>query len=343
MVYVHLLIFAVGLALLVKGSDFFVESASRIAKRFGVSEFVIGLTLVAVGTSIPELASSVVASIEGYPELIIGNIVGSNIANIGLIVGISAAFFSIKTNKGMLLRDGYMMVFTAGLFYLFAFNGVLSSFESLLFLVIYGAYIFFLVKTKDERKTTRFSEFVDYFLRIGYLATLRDVIFGRIRKKEQANVVVSAGIGKDIVVIAFSLVAILYGADFVVDEAVQLAGFFGVSDNIIGLTLVAIGTSLPELGVSLSAVRKGFGDILIGNILGSNIVNILLILGISSQISPLRIPSITLLFTAPFMIFISLLLLFFIWSNGKLKMHEGWIFLLLYVLFMGFVFSGFYM
>src|SRR3989338_3133153 len=101
------------------------------------------------------------------------------------------------------------------------------------------------MKTKDERKTARFGEFVDYFLRIGYLATLRDVVFGRIRKKEQANVVVSAGLGKDIVVIAFSLVAILYGADFVVDEAVRLAGFFGVSDNLIGLSLVAIGTSLP--------------------------------------------------------------------------------------------------
>ena len=133
-----------GLLFLVKGSDFFVKAAIEIAKKLGISEFVIGLTLVAVGTSIPELASSVVASFKQQSEIVIGNIVGSNIANIGLIIGLAATIAVIKTQEEMLKRDGYVMLFAALVLYLFIINGLISRIEAMIFLLLYFAYIMFL-------------------------------------------------------------------------------------------------------------------------------------------------------------------------------------------------------
>ncbi|MFB0518922.1 MAG: sodium:calcium antiporter, partial [Acidobacteriota bacterium] len=136
-VVINILLFAVGLALLVKGSDFFVKSAASIARKLGVSEFVIGLTLVAVGTSIPELVSSIIASLKQQSGIIIGNVVGSNIANIGLIVGIAAAIHIIRTRQEMLKRDGYIMLFAALLFFVFSINRTISRTEAVIFIFLY--------------------------------------------------------------------------------------------------------------------------------------------------------------------------------------------------------------
>lgn len=323
MLHIHFLYFLLGLVLLVKGSDFFVTASARIAKRFGVSEFVIGLTLVAGGTSIPELASSIVASIEKYSGIIIGNIIGSNIANIGLIIGLSALLAEIKSNKDFLKRDGYMMIFVAILFYILALNGILSKVESIFLLLLYIAYIMFLLKSKPIKQLTKKISLKSLVPKI------RKMYYSAFRH----------GLIKDFLIIAISIFAIIYGAEYIVNEAVWLANYFQIPSNLIALSIIAVGTSLPELGVSLSAVKKGFGDILLGNILGSNIVNILLVLGISAFINPIQINKITLLYTAPFMIFISALLLFFIRSHWKIKRSEGAILLSAYVVFMILIFA----
>ena len=165
------LFFVIGLVLLVKGSDFFVKSAATIAKKLGVSEFVIGLTLVAVGTSIPELVSSVAASMKHQSGIVMGNFVGSNIANIGLIIGLAAAIAIIKTNEEMLKRDGYIMLFAALSFYFFILDKNISIIETIIFLLLYFVYIMFLFEEKPKFKGKyHFREFIRYFFEFKYIA-----------------------------------------------------------------------------------------------------------------------------------------------------------------------------
>jgi len=169
----ELLLMIVGLVLLVGGSDKFVESGSGIAKRLGVSDFIIGLTLIAVGTSIPELASSIAAALKGSSGLIVGNLVGSNIANIGLIVGISALIASIKTDETMLKRDGYILLFVSIIFTLLAIRGVIDYIEGLVLLIVYFIYVLFLIETQAVIKQKfHFKEFVGYLLKFKFIGTL---------------------------------------------------------------------------------------------------------------------------------------------------------------------------
>ncbi len=339
----NIILFILGFVFLIGGSEFFVKAAASIAKRLGVSEFVIGLTVVALGTSIPELASSIVASLKHESGVVIGNIVGSNIANIGLIIGITAVFMMIKTKEGMLKRDGYIMLFAALLFFVFILNGILSRLEAVILLLFYFAYLFFLFEVKHDDKTkTHFRDFIDYFFKFKYLTTIKSkIISGLDNKKDVSNKekkeikeLFKAGLIKDFLILAISLVFVIYGAKYVVDEAVFFAGLFNISTNLISITLIAVGTSLPELMVSISATRRGHGDITLGNIIGSNITNIFLIIGVSGLIYPLSIIKTTLYFTAPFMIFISILLLFFVWRNWEIRRIEGIILLVLYLIFL---------
>lgn len=344
-VFVHVVVFLVGLLLLVKGSDYFVESAASIARGVGVSEFVIGLTLVAVGTSIPELASSVVASLERESGIVTGSVVGSNIANICLIIGIAVAIAAIRTKEEMLRRDGYIMLLASGVFYLFALGGVISGIEATVFLLLYLAYVIFLLEMKPRFKGRyHFKEFIRYFFKFQYLATIKRAVLGSHREgkpsKGEARKLSRSALLRDLSVLILGGMAIVFGAKYLVEEAVFFAETLNIPQTLIGISLVAVGTSLPELSVSVSAARKGYGDIAVGNIIGSNIANIFLILGISGLIFPLSIAESTLLFAAPFMIFTSLLLLIFIKSQWELRRMEGMALLALYVIFMALLFSG---
>jgi len=333
MVFVNAFLFIFGLVLLVKGSDYFVNSAAAIAKKLGISEFIIGLTLVAVGTSIPELASSVIAAFKHHSGIIIGNVVGSNIANIGLIVGLSAVIAVIKTHEDMLKRDGYIMIFASLLFYVFILNGIISKLEAGIFVALYIIYTLFLFETREEKEDKyHFRQFIGYLFKFRYLKTIRKS-FGS-RKKD----IGSEGIAKDSIIILLGLAAVIVGANMLVDEAIFFANLLGISEIVIAISIIAVGTSLPELGVSLSAARKGYGDILVGNIIGSNIANILLIIGVSGFVNPISVSSSTLFISAPFMLFISILLLVFIRSAWKIRRYEGIIFLILYALFIGSLF-----
>lgn len=341
MVYVHLFWLIIGLILLVKGSDFFVEASSRIAKRFGVSQFVIGLTLVAIGTSIPELASSITASINNLNDLVIGNVVGSNIANIGLIVGVAGVFSVIKAKKHMLKLDGQIMIFMSFLAFLLIVNGFLSRIEGFLLIILYFSYLIFLLRSKRDLEKMHFVQFLEFFLKMDYIVTLKDKIknnIGNFQIKGR-NKKTGTKTAKDFIIIVSSIVAIVYGARYLVNEAVWFANFFNLSQVIIGLSVIAIGTSLPELGVSISAARKGYGDMVLGNIMGSNVANIMMVLGISAFINPISIPTFVILYTAPFMLAMSILLLVFIRSHWQIRRTEALILVTLYILFLIFIFS----
>ncbi len=352
MVLINVVLLVLGLVLLAKGSDFFVKSAASVAQKLGVSEFVIGLTLVALGTSIPELASSVIAALEQQSGIVIGNVVGSNIANIGLIVGLGALIARIKTKQEMLKRDGYIMLFAALLFYVFIINGTVSRSEALIFLLLYIAYTVFLFegKTKLEGKY-EFKEFIRYFLGFKYIVTIRSIIIPRLKNKNKnkkkmnnkpeeikAKELSKPDISRDFLVLIISGFAIVVGASYLVNEAIFFADFFDIPKTVIGISIVALGTSLPELGVTISAARQGYGNIAVGNVIGSNIANIFLVVGVSAMIFPLSVIKPTIFYLAPFMIFMSILLLIFIRSNWEISRIKGIVFLTLYALFLAVLF-----
>lgn len=327
-----------GLVVLVKGADYFVDSASMIAKKLGVSEFVIGLTLVALGTSIPELASSITASFKGAPGLVIGNIVGSNIANIGLIVGLAASMAIIRTNKEMLSRDGYVMILASFLFYFFSINGIISRTESIIFLVAYCLYMFILISRKHHLKLKKFFDHPFNFQymkkRSGKYKFNHNYVAKKLIKKFDRLLMKHLGI------FIISAAAVVYGSNLLVNQAMFFANLLKISDTVIGLSLIALGTSLPELTVTISAARKGHSNIAIGNVIGSNIANVLLVLGISGLVFPLAVEQNTLMISGTFMLFISLLLIFFIRTEWKLRKWEGVVLLGLYFLF---VISSFFL
>ena len=341
MVLSNIVLFVLGLVLLVKGADFFVKSAAAIAQKLGVSGFVIGLTLVALGTSIPELASSVFAALKEESGIVIGNVIGSNIANIGLIVGLGACIATLKTREEMLKRDGYIMLFAALLFYVFIVNGRVSRGEALIFLLLYVAYILFLFEcTPKSRDDYVFNDFIRYFVGFRYLLTIKNSIGPPPSKKrrttkteEKMTELSETGLIKDFVVLIVSGCAVVLGADCLVNEAIFFAEFFDIPKTVIGISLVAVGTSLPEVGVTLSAARQGYGSIAVGNVIGSNIANVFLVLGVSALIFPLAVIKSTVYYNAPFMIFMSILLLIFIRTDWEIRRIEGIAFLLLYSLF----------
>lgn len=341
----HILIFIAGFIFLVKGSEYFVQSAANIAKRIGVSELLIGLTLVSFGTSIPELASSLVAAMENETALVIGNVVGSNIANIGLIIGLSATLYSIKTKPDLLHRDGYIMASISLLFYLLLIDQVVTRIEASVFLLLYFAYVIYLFETQeDEQEMYHFRRFLVYFFGFRYAVALKNgarTLWQKI--KHFAHLRNGNGNGKEkplawdwdltqnITLLVLGGVAVILGAYYVVEEAIFIAEFFQIPHNVIGLTLIALGTSLPEVSVSIVAASKGFGDIAVGNVLGSNIANILLICGTSALISPLEVPEMTLMISAPMMLGMCALLMFFIRTAWRIRRIEGFLLLVSYI------------
>jgi cation:H+ antiporter len=373
---INILIFVSGLVLLIKGADLFVVTSSLIAKRFEVSEFIIGLTLVSVGTSVPELASGLTASFQQASGITIGNILGSNIANIGLIASTAALLSPIRTDKLMLKRDGYIMLFCSVLLFLFILDFTISRIEALIFLLLYLAYLLFLFEmVKKHEEDIYFKEFMSYFFRFEYIFDLKERIETGVKKNGKANgvpVIIKKGIQetgdkiekeirkeskneeidvnieaenlpKSSLLIEFfkliaSGVAIILGAKYFVEQAIFFALLLEVPETLIGLSLVAVGTSVPELLVTISAARSGHGSIALGNVIGSNITNILLILGCSGLVHPLTITGLSIYYITPFMLIISALFLFFIRIGWRIKKFEGLILFLLYSGFMILIF-----
>lgn len=251
-----------GFILLFFGGDWLVDGGVALARRFRISPLVIGMTIVAFGTSAPELLVSLISAIKGSAGIAIGNVVGSNIANIGLILGLTALICPIETNNSKVIRHGSIMIAASLLLMVFALKSGITRIEGLTLFA--GIILFTTISVRKGRTQPQEAD---------------------IDSQEGKSMTVLAAIG----LIVLSCAMLAFGADILVDGATTIASAIGVSDKVIGLTIVALGTSLPELAASVAAAFKKQMDISIGNIIGSNIFNILCVLGVSASIKPISL------------------------------------------------------
>lgn len=260
---------AIGFILLIKGADFLVDGASNIAKKFHIPEIIIGLTIISIGTSMPELFVSITSAIDGFPDMAIGNVIGSNIANLFLILGVSAVIKSIPFKRETRLIEIPLCFIISVIFFAICLTGQdVSRSDSAILMGVFIAFIIYTIvmaKKGEEFDKEENDE--------------------SIQKNKENNSAKSTL--KDIIAIVLGIVALKFGGDLAVDNAVKVATILGLSEKIISVTILAIGTSLPELVTSVSAAAKGKSDIAIGNVLGSNIFNMLLIIGVSAVIKPI--------------------------------------------------------
>ena len=264
----QVLMFLAGLAVLVVGADVLVRGASRLAVSFGVSPLVVGLTVVAFGTSAPEMAVSVGSALAGTPDLAIGNVVGSNIANVLLILGISALITPLLVDEQIIRQEIPIMIGASALLVVMALDGNIGLLESIVLFALVIAYTVFLVI-----QSRRASKAVQDEFETGIPTSTWD-----------SHWAVQIGL------IAAGLAMLVVGADWLVDAAVAFARAFGVSDLVIGLTVVAVGTSMPEIATSIVAAMRGQRDIAVGNVVGSNVFNILAVLGAAGIASGAGLP-----------------------------------------------------
>jgi len=300
----QLFLLILGLSLLIAGSNYLLKSAVDLSIKLNLSKVVIGLTVVSFATSAPELLISISSALKGSSDIAISNVLGSNIANLGLVLGTALCFTSIKIPKSNIKYDWTFMMFVSILFYFFLKDFVINRIEGLILFVTLIIFLFFIVKIrKDEH--------------------MDDVI----ENEKVSNF-------KILLLIIFSSLLLYFGSELFVKSSIYFANYFGVSERVIGLTLVAIGTSLPELVTTLVAIYKSELDISIGNIIGSNIFNILAVIGITSLITDLNILSESILsFDIYVMIFFSFILLIFYLSskNRFLNIYHGLVYLLLFI------------
>lgn len=300
-VILQLFILVFGFLLLVKGADFFVDGSSKIAKKFGIPELIIGLTIVAMGTSAPETAVSIAAALKGTADISIGNVVGSNILNILIILGISATIRTVKVGKTTIKYEIPFMIAISALLLLLGLDGTIDFKDGIILWLLFIAYLTYLIimAKKDKQKKEKKSKIILW----------------------QAILTTLGG-----------LALIIVGSDISVDAASKIARYAGLSERFIGLTIVALGTSLPELVTSVTAAFKGNNDIAIGNIVGSNIFNILFVIGTSSLILPITFAS---TFKIDALVMIGAALMLFICSLKKQELNRfsGILMLLSYVLY----------
>ncbi len=297
----------IGFAALIKGADFFVDGASSIAKKLGIPDLIVGLTIVAMGTSAPELATSISAAIGGSSDIAVGNVVGSNILNILTILGLSAIIKPLCVDKDMFKRDIPVMLASAALLPILTLVGKyrLNLISGLIFVAFFIFYIYLTIRSALKYKKEHADEEPDESIK-------------------------SFPWWKSILLTVGGALIIIVGANFSVESATIIAKSWGVGEDVIGLTVVALGTSLPELITSVVAAKKGNSDIALGNIVGSNIFNLLFILGTTLLISPISV-NFTSLIDQLVMLAVSAYLAVTAITGKKLSRIEGASYLVLYV------------
>ncbi|GHB45313.1 calcium/sodium antiporter [Mongoliitalea lutea] len=298
MVYLFLVI---GLGILLYGGHLLVEGASGIASKFGLSAGLIGLTVVAFGTSAPELLVSINAALKGTSDIAIGNVVGSNIANISLVLGLSAILYPITIQKSVIKLDYLAMLISSILLIALSWNGLISRGEGVFFVIC--------------------------------LVGLNWYFFRKLSGVLDEDEVVPANLLKSLLFLVLGVGGLYVGSDMFVDNAVKIAKDFGVTERVIGITVIAIGTSLPELVTSIIAGLNKKTDIAIGNVLGSNIMNVLAILGITSIVQPIPVSETFLTQDYMWMLGITLLLFPIILTGRLIKRWEGGLLLAVYFIY----------
>ncbi len=309
-----------GLVLLIGGGEVLVRGAVGLAERLGVSPLLIGLTVVALGTSAPELAVSVQAALAGSPGIAIGNIVGSNIANILVILGLSALLCPIAVASRALTRDGLVMLATAAGYAVLAAAWGLDRVVGALLLV--SAIVYLTLTVRAERLST-----TDHGAVFDKAAAFEEVGPGRLHRLH--------GVLKPLLFLVAGLVLIVFGGRLLVQGGVALAQGLGVSEEVIGLTIIAVGTSLPELVTSVIAAIRRHADVALGNVIGSNILNVLVIGGVTSTIAPVVVVPQMLWLDMPVMVAVTLLCLVFARSGWRIGRREGGLMLALYAAYVG--------
>ena len=303
---IQFILLIVGFVILIKGSDFFVDGSSNIASILKIPTLIVGLTIVAFGTSAPEAAVSITSSLSGNNALAVSNVIGSNLFNMMLIIGLCALLRELKIGRDVLNKDlPFLVVITAILFGFIIIEWSISRVEGIiLFLLIIG-YVSYLVYSAKKTKEAQIVEKPK-------MGLLRSIIY-----------------------IIGGMAGIIIGADFVVDSASYIAMAFGMSETLVGLTIVAIGTSLPELVTSLTALKKEENQLIIGNVIGSNIFNILFVLGASSIISPITINP-NMIVDIALMLGVTILFFIFGKTQDKYDKKEGFILVALFIAYMAF-------
>lgn len=301
---ISLFFLILGVLFLVFGANFLVDGASVIAKRFNIPNIVIGLTIVAFGTSAPELVVNVISALDGHSAITLGNVIGSNIINILIILGITSIIYPLTVSKNTVKIEIPIAIFASLLTYFLAIhNNILDKMDGFVllffFLCFLGYNTFLTITNKEESQL----EVKSYSFPVACIVTL------------------------------LGFILLIFGGNFIVDSAVNIARNFGISERIISITIVSLGTSLPELATSIVAALKKNSDIAIGNVVGSNIFNTFFILGTSVAISPINIPKSSIA-DLIMNIIASILLLLFIFKNQTLKRWHGIIFLIVYTFYL---------
>jgi cation:H+ antiporter len=307
----------VGLVLLTVGADWFVKGASRIATTLGIPPLIIGLTLVAFGTSAPELAVSLKGVFSGETDVTIGNVVGSNILNVLLILGLASVITPLAVKRSLARVDVPFLIAVSGLMWYFCSDLMVTMVEGIILFSLLNAYLLFLYFSNKGKKNTDF---------------LHEI---QLDNQEFEQEKVHPHWAKNLVYILVGITMLVFGSDLMVNNAISIAKVLDMSTLLISLTIVAIGTSLPEIATSVIAALRGEGDIAVGNIIGSNLFNILLVLGLSATIAPsgIGLDQQAINFDIPVMFGVALLCLPFFLSKGDLSKKEGAIFLSYYVVY----------
>lgn len=297
------LFLAAGFILLIKGADFFVEGSSSVAKRLRVPSLIIGMTIVAMGTSLPECSVSISAALAGNTGVAVGNAVGSNIFNLMVVSGACALFCPLPVTKDILKKEFPFSILVAVILFGLGYVSMsLGHLDGVILLVIFAFFLLWMVRSAMKARQESVGEEEEYKI----LPVWQCILY-----------------------IVGGAVAIKYGGDFVVDSASKIAETFGMSQNLIGLTIVAFGTSLPELVTSLVAAKKKETEMALGNVIGSNIFNILMVLGVAAAISPMKF-NMENIIDIILLAGMSLLVLFFCWTKEKLVRWEGAVMLFIY-------------
>ena len=312
--FLSVILIIIGFVLLIVGADVLVDGSSGIAKKFHIPEIIIGLTIVSIGTSMPELFVSITSALDGYSDMAIGNIIGSNLCNLLLILGLSATIKPVLFQKETRLYEIPMCVLvTIVLMYFCNSQGGISRLEAVILLVLFCA-------------------FIGYTIYMGRKESKKEIV--EIQTEEKKNSIL-----KNIVFVLLGIFSLKFGGDLVVDNAVNVARYFNWSEKLISLTILAIGTSLPELVTSVTAAVKGNSDIAIGNIIGSNIFNILLIIGVSAFITPITYNfSYNFDFSVLILSSIILAIFPFIPPKDKMSRFNGIIYLIIYIVYLTILF-----
>ena len=318
-----ILLLAVGFAFLVKGADFFVEGSSSIAKKLKVPPIIIGLTIVAMGTSLPETAVSVTASLVQNNELAVSNVVGSNIFNLRFVIGVCSILTSIMVQKATVVRDIPLSLGCALFLLVLGVSGLgdkagmtLGHADGVIFLIVFAGYIFTMVRSAMKARAA------------GQKVEIEGV--------EECDNMKELSYGKSILFLIVGAAAIAFGGDLTVDTASRIAIELGMSQTLVGLTIVSIGTSLPELVTSVVAARKNEVDMAVGNAVGSNIFNILMVLGISSAISPVALIRENIIDIVLLMVF-SVMVWIFAGTRKKIERKEGIIMVVVYLVYCAYI------